>query len=435
MENEVGDFNNGGRNFKHDTVTKKGLRPWDRATIFPLQGKRRQMILERTSYLFKLKKHISFHRESYFVLIPSLQYDNAVFGMFLSESSRDCDKRYLFKSLGRIPFKLNGSFCYEAHLEQGDILDLDYNRIEFGQSGRISTEGSFQNIPAENIVLSDVSVLLLGETGTGKSKMAEEIHLRSGRPGSFVQISPASFCEGLVESELFGHVQGAFTGAFRHKRGSMAEADHGTLFIDEIDSLPLSIQVKLLLFLDTKKIRPVGGHRDKKMNVRLIFASGKNLSDMVREKKMRNDFYYRITAGFTITLTPLRFDKKRIKMICDDYLRKTKSMMSEELMDFYMDCKWPGNIRQLIGQLEKKKTIYTKEKWRIDKMDEQLKEELLPIESGEYRFLTMEQIKMQYAWKTYHVLGKKLKETARVLNISCNTLRSFLKKKQSVEPN
>ena len=430
MENNDSGFDNGGRDFTHDRVAQRGLRPWDKVTIFPLQGKKRQMVLNRASYLFKLKKHTSFCCESYFISMPSLQYDNAVFGMFLSESGKDCDKRYLFKSLGNIPFRLNGSFCYEAHLEQGDILDLDYNQIQLREESKILVENPFDNLPPQKIIVSDISVLLQGETGTGKSKMAEEIHRYSDRKGNFVQISPTSFCEGLVESELFGHVKGAFTGAFRHKSGSMDLACGGTLFIDEIDSLPLSMQVKLLLFLDTKKIRPVGGCRDRKMDVRLIFASGKRLCSMVANKKMRSDFYYRITSGYTVTLKPLRFEKKRIKMICDNYHQKTKSIMDGELMDYYMDCQWPGNIRQLVGHLEKKKIIYGKGKWKFDEMDAQLKDELLPMESENHRFSTIEQMKIQYACKTYHALDKKLKETAKVLNISCNTLRSFLKRKE-----
>ena len=311
-------------------------------------------------------------------------------------------------------------------MEQEDIVEMGYNQIKFTESNKQSMkEDILQNFPSKDIVQSNVRILLLGETGTGKSNMAAEIHRKSCRAGNFVQINPASFSEGLVESELFGHIKGAFTGAFHHKQGAISQAHRGTLFIDEIDSLPLSIQIKLLIFLDTKKIRPVGGHQDKKIDVRLIFASGKNLSDMVNKKKMRSDFYYRVTSGFKIQLRPLRSDKEKIKMICEDYLQKTESKMIKGLMDFYMDYQWPGNIRQLIGHLHKKKTVYNGRKWRFDQMDEQLEGETLLLECKSHRFLTIQEVKIQYACKVYYILDKKLKETAKVLNISSNTFEFF----------
>ncbi|MCY4524505.1 MAG: sigma-54 factor interaction domain-containing protein, partial [Halobacteriovoraceae bacterium] len=407
MKDYMEGLNNTIRDFNDDLVIKNGLRLWDRAIIYPVQGKKREMILNRKSYLFRLEKEASFYCKSYTCILPSLQFKEAVFGMYLNDSFDENNKRYILKSLNNFPFKLNGNFCYEAHLEQGDVLDLGYNRIKFQRSDGKQSGIFYQNFPSENIVLSGLNILLLGETGTGKSKMAERIHYQGKRRGNFVQINPASFCEGLIESELFGHVQGAFTGASRYKTGAIAHADKGTLFIDEIDSLPLSIQVKLLIFLDSKKIRNVGSHQDERVDVRLIFASGRGLWDLVKEKKMRKDFYYRVTSGFSIILEPLRYNPKRIKIICDDYLQKTKSIIPSELIDFYMTCKWPGNIRQLIGHLDKKRTIYNKRKWEFDNFDKQLAAEFSFEELDDKNFLTMEEIKISYAYRTYLALGKR----------------------------
>lgn len=129
-------------------------------------------------------------------------------------------------------------------------------------------------------------IFLSGETGTGKSTLAREIHDISSRSKEpFVQINIASFSQNLVESELFGHAKGAFTGALFEKRGIFLEANKGTLFLDEIDSLSFELQTKLLLFLDDLKIRAVGSNHDKKVDVRLIVASGENLEDLIQKRR------------------------------------------------------------------------------------------------------------------------------------------------------
>ena len=274
---------------------------------------------------------------------------------------------------------------------------------------------------------------LQGETGTGKSELARKIHRESGRGGNFVQINLSSFSEGLIESELFGHVKGAFTGAVSPKRGAIIEANRGTLFLDEIDSLPISIQTKLLLFLDSKKIRAVGSHTEEKVDARLIFASGRNLRELTGERMMRRDFYYRISSGVTLTLKPLRNDKEKIKDICDHFFQKEGLSIPGKLMEFYLGYHWPGNIRQLLGHLNKKKVMCHKYKWDFDHLDEELIGDALSLIQEHKQFCTIEELKQSYAYKVYLSFDRSVKDAAKMLNITPNTLRALLKKRKGTE--
>src|SRR5213076_1321099 len=167
----------------------------------------------------------------------------------------------------------------------------------------------------------DSTVLILGESGTGKELVAQALHHNSLRKkGPFVAVNCAAVPETLVESELFGHVRGAFTGATDRRMGRFEQADGGTLFVDEIGDFELGLQAKLLRVLETFTVTPVGGHEDRKVNVRVIAATSRDLRKMVEESTFREDLFYRLNV-VTITLPPLRQRPDDIPILVDHFLK------------------------------------------------------------------------------------------------------------------
>jgi two-component system NtrC family response regulator len=207
---------------------------------------------------------------------------------------------------------------------------------------------------AEKVASSDSTVLLMGETGTGKGLIAETIHRLSPRRNKkFIHVNCAALPENIIESELFGHVKGSFTGAHANKKGLLEEADGGTVFLDEIGKTPLPLQGKLLQFLDSKKIRPVGGNEMTSVDVRLIFASKVDLLSLCGEGRMLEDFYYRIN-DFPLTIPPLRDRKDDIEILARHYINLISADMEKRILGITNEAvmhlesyQWPGNVREL----------------------------------------------------------------------------------------
>jgi transcriptional regulator with AAA-type ATPase domain len=216
---------------------------------------------------------------------------------------------------------------------------------------------------AGKVAASDSTVLLMGETGTGKGLVAQAIHdLSRRRDKKFIHVNCAALPEMILESELFGHVKGSFTGAVADKKGLLAEANGGTIFLDEIGKAPLPIQGKLLQFLDTRRVRPVGSNEMSEVDVRLIFASKADLLGLCASGRMLEDFYYRIN-DFPLTIPPLRERRADIPVLADHYLREFCSEMdkkiigfSDDAVEFLKGCDWPGNVREL-GKIIKRAVI------------------------------------------------------------------------------
>ena len=207
---------------------------------------------------------------------------------------------------------------------------------------------------AHRVAGTDSTVLLMGETGTGKGLIAKAIHeISDRRTGKYVHVNCAALPENILESELFGHVKGAFTGAVINKKGLFLEADGGTVFLDEIGKMPLSLQGKLLQFLDTRMVRPVGSNKMKEVDVRLIFASKVDLLSQCKQQKMLEDFYYRIN-DFPLTIPPLRDRPEDIKLLAEHYInqfaeemKKDVAGFSEEAYQHMLNYRWGGNVREL----------------------------------------------------------------------------------------
>ena len=249
-----------------------------------------------------------------------------------------------------------------------DVLRKENRRLK----RQLALNYDFANIIGSNGALADIieevqlvsetagSVLLLGDTGTGKGFFARVIHHNSDRRTMpFVPINCSAIPENLLESELFGHVKGAFTGAVTNKQGLLHEADGGTIFLDEIGDMPLTMQVKLLKVLEDQEIRPVGSTRVKKVDLRIIAATNMDLAELIQAGRFREDLLYRINV-FTLELPPLRERRDDIGALAEHYLKKYADQsgkacktLSEDALALMQAYEWPGNIRELQNVLER----------------------------------------------------------------------------------
>jgi len=213
---------------------------------------------------------------------------------------------------------------------------------------------------AARVADSDASLLVLGETGVGKEWLSRAIHASSPRrTGPFVAVNCAAVPEGLVESELFGHVEGAFTGAMRNRRGHFEMAHGGTLFLDEVVDLPPAVQAKLLRAIQDRTVQPVGAEEPLRVDVRIIAATNRDLEAAVRAGEFRRDLYYRLGV-VTLTVPPLRERKDDIPLLVDTYLQRFAVQLvrpvdtvSADAMAALIDYPWPGNVRELINVIER----------------------------------------------------------------------------------
>jgi formate hydrogenlyase transcriptional activator len=226
----------------------------------------------------------------------------------------------------------------------------------------------------EMVAASDSTVLLLGETGTGKELIARAIHDRSRRRcKTFVKVNCAAIPSGLLESELFGHERGAFTGAITQQIGRLELADQGSLFLDEIGDIPLEVQPKLLRVLQEREYERLGSTRTKQVNVRVVAATHRNLQTMILEKEFRADLYYRLNV-FPIAIPPLRERLEDIPLLVRHFARqfaqrmnKTIDAISPETMEALTRYSWPGNIRELQNVIERSVVMHERGKLTVKK--------------------------------------------------------------------
>jgi PAS domain S-box-containing protein len=248
-----------------------------------------------------------------------------------------------------------------------DRLDQEINLL----ARRLETEGDFHGIVGKSETMhrvyelirkasrSDAPVIIYGESGTGKELVAHAIHrLSARRQGPFVKLNCLALNEALLESELFGHIKGAFTGAYRHRQGRFEAANGGDFFLDEIGDIPLSIQIKLLRVLETKQFEQVGDHRPISVDVRIITATNKNLEELISLGKFREDFFFRINV-IPVHLPPLRERKEDIPLLINTFINRLRVQTKKNITGFTntamekaMTYNWPGNVRELKSALE-----------------------------------------------------------------------------------
>lgn len=211
---------------------------------------------------------------------------------------------------------------------------------------------------AKQVASSMATVLINGESGTGKEVVARQIHELSGRKGPFVAVNCGAIPEHLLESELFGHERGAFTGAVASRAGRFELAQGGTFFLDEIGDMPAVMQVKLLRVLEERSIERVGGTKSIPVDVRLIAATHRDLSKRIKEGKFREDLYYRLSV-FPIEISPLRDRTGDVAPLIDEFIRRLESdqslglQISDDAMQVLRGYSWPGNVRELANLIER----------------------------------------------------------------------------------
>ena len=266
------------------------------------------------------------------------------------------------------PFKNDEVLLSLRKAEERERLKRDNIRLQ----GEVNREFSFANIISKNKRMQEIftqvkkvcdfktTVLILGESGTGKELIAKAVHYNSKRKNAaFVALNCGAIPENLLESELFGHAKGAFTDAVSDKSGLFEQADKGTLFLDEIGEMPPSLQVKLLRVLQEGEIRAVGSSSTKKVDVRVISATSRDLTKEVEEGRFRDDLFYRLNV-FKINVPPLRDRMEDIPLLVNHFLKKhgektarADLKLATDALKIFMNYSWPGNVRELENCIER----------------------------------------------------------------------------------
>jgi len=280
---------------------------------------------------------------------------------------------------------------------------------------------------AEKVAPTDANVLLLGETGTGKEVFAQAIHRASKRNGkSFIALNCSAFGKEILESEIFGHKAGAFTGAIKDKKGLIEEANEGTLFLDEIGEMDISLQSKLLRVLETSEFIKVGDTKSTKVNVRIIAATNRDLQADIKEGRFREDLFYRLNV-FTIPIPPLRERKEDIPILANafikifaDKMNKKIKGMNEDFLEHLETHDWKGNIRELKNIIERAVILAEESELTLESLplELQAQETNNGIQSA-FDLSNVEKIHIQRVLN--HVKGNKT-EAAKLLNIGLTTL-------------
>ncbi|PMP63676.1 MAG: RNA polymerase subunit sigma-54 [Caldimicrobium thiodismutans] len=311
----------------------------------------------------------------------------------------------------------------------------------------------------KRVAPSSSTVLILGESGTGKEVLARYLHFCSQRKGPFIAVNCAAIPEELLEAELFGYEKGAFTGAIKSKPGKFEQAEGGTLFLDEIGDLPLKLQAKLLRAIQEKQIERLGGERPIKVNTRIVAATNQNLEALVKEKRFREDLYFRLNV-ISVEIPPLRERKEDIPLLCKFLLKKIcerenirEKSISDRVMKIFMKYHWPGNIRELENLLERMVILSEGEELdvedlpphlknfeepKVEKKDNLLEErcfftksflELPDLKKGEISLNDLlQEIEIYYLKKALELTGGVKSQAAQLLGLNRTTLIEKLKR-------
>jgi two-component system response regulator HydG len=330
-----------------------------------------------------------------------------------------------------------GSRLARTESLEEDLLRFFDNREIVGAEGGLKQPLEIVN----KVAPTDATILVLGETGTGKELLARMLHAKSKRTqGPFIAVHCAALSQNLLESELFGHEKGAFTGADQVRIGRFESANHGTIFLDEIGEIPEDTQVKLLRVLQEKEIQRVGGNRSIPIDARLIAATNRNLHQEVQQGKFREDLYYRLNV-IPIKVPPLRERKSDIPALAKAFLEKhskktnARVTLSQEALNYLASYDWPGNVRELQNIIERAVILNPdsilepadlnlnfEEMLKTDQVDLQKLKSALPLRAS---------LKDQQTAKLTAALTEaegNIAEAARLLNLPRSTLFSRLKK-------
>lgn len=358
----------------------------------------------------------------------------------------------LLTAYGNIPDGVqaikNGAFDY---ITKGDdnnrIIPLLYRALEKTELSKrvtqleqkVEQKYSFDNIigtskvilsvidMSRKVAATDTTVLLTGETGTGKEVFAQAIHYGGNRRNkSFVAINCSAFSKDLLESELFGHKAGAFTGALKDKKGLFEEANFGTIFLDEIGEMPLDLQAKILRVLETKEFIKIGETKPTKVDVRIIAATNRELGKEIENGQFRSDLYYRLSV-FQIALPSLRDRVEDIKLFANDFapvfaakMNKRIKLLSPEYIKTLEQNTWRGNIRELRNIIERSVILADEDVLTVDCLPFELQQS--NISDNTTSSLSMTNIEKAHIRKVLNYTKGNKAEAARLLEISIATL-------------
>ncbi len=358
----------------------------------------------------------------------------------------------LLTAYGNIPDGVqaikNGAFDY---ITKGDdnnrIIPLLYRALEKTELSKrvtqleqkVEQKYSFDNIigtsriiqaaidMSRKVAATDTTVLLTGETGTGKEVFAQAIHYGGNRKNkSFVAINCSAFSKDLLESELFGHKAGAFTGALKDKKGLFEEANFGTIFLDEIGEMPMDLQAKILRVLETKEFIKIGETKPTKVDVRIIAATNRELDKEIENGQFRSDLYYRLSV-FQIALPSLRNRVEDIKLFANDFaqvfaakMNKRIKLLSPEYIKTLEQNTWKGNIRELRNIIERSVILADEDILTIDCLPFELQQS--NISDSATSSLSMTSIEKSHIQKVLNYTKGNKAEAARLLEISIATL-------------
>lgn len=289
------------------------------------------------------------------------------------------------------------------------------------------------------IAKNDAPVMIQGESGTGKEVFAHQIHINSHRANApYIKINCANLPSELVESTLFGHKKGSFTGAISDQKGAFDEADGGTLLLDEITEIEINVQAKLLRVLQEKEFYRVGSQKPIKSDVRIIATSNRNIGQAISDGSFREDLYYRLNV-FPISIPPLRYRKGDIPLLAKHFVERYSNQydlgekeISDELMDYLMQQEWRGNVRELDNKIQRGVILSHDEKEiKIEHIDNQLfsnvDDELSREVLTDMPLMSIEDMELHMIKKTLEHTQGNQKEASKLLGISDRTIRNKLK--------
>lgn len=273
-------------------------------------------------------------------------------------------------------------------LEESNRLKSEYEEILFSKNQFYTNQSSSfiykskevgEIISLSNrLAKTDSPILILGESGSGKDVLAHHIHKKSNRKGNFIKVNCAAIPADLIEAELFGHEQGAFTGAQGKREGLFEQSNGGTIFLDEIGELPIELQAKLLTVIEDKKVRRIGSTQAFSIDLRIIAATNADLTKMIENKEFRHDLYYRLNV-LPITIPPLRNRKEDIPILTLFFLNNlnkkyaNKKQLDPRIIDYFLTYRWPGNVRELKNIIERMYHMSDSKKITVDQIPQAIK--------------------------------------------------------------
>jgi DNA-binding NtrC family response regulator len=365
-----------------------------------------------------------------------LAYDSSIIVILLTahgsiESAKEALRRGAFDYLEK-------PYDKAALLE---TINRALDRLDAIDSEIISASPKMETVKKMilKVARSNSTVLIRGESGTGKELIARAVHNQSPRNDEMFQaVNCAAINENLLESELFGHEKGSFTGAHAEKKGLFEIADRGTLFLDEIAELDVGIQAKLLRALQERKIRRVGGTHEISVDVRVIAATNRDLRAMVSDGRFRDDLYYRINV-LSIDVPPLRERREDIPVLIDYFLKKhTKNTsrlitgLTPETKKLMVDYSWPGNVRQLESAIERAILLAEGDKITLEDLPTEVRQDVGPAAEGTFKLpaegINFEDVERNLITQAMEQTDYNITKAAKLLGLTFRTLQYRLEK-------